>query len=129
MQHINQMRLGWFTEEETRIQQGAEHSRVEEGIDAYWEQLNSPAFVVFHELMEMANDAQQAERHLSTMPSADVLKDDMVRTIVSDQTIPTKLQYALSQRLYYEELQKGLFWARNDPEVRWLGNEGEARRN
>ena len=87
-------------------------------------------FPVFHELMEMANDAQQAERHLSTMPSADVLKDDMVRTIVSDQTIPTKLQYALSQRLYYEELQKGgLFWARNDPEVRWLGNEGEARRN
>ena len=33
VQHINLMRLAWFTEEETRIQQGAEHSRVEEGID------------------------------------------------------------------------------------------------
>jgi hypothetical protein len=53
----------------------------------------------------------------------------MVRTIVGEQKIPTKLQYALSQRLYYEELQKGmLFWARNDPQAVWLGNTQEMRR-
>lgn len=86
-------------------------------------------FPVFHELMEMANDAQQAERHLAAMPSEAQLKDDMVRTILSEQAIPSKLQYALSQRLYYQELTKGgLFWARNDPEIKWLGNEGERRR-
>ena len=78
-------------------------------------------FPVFHELMEMANDAAQAQRHLETMPSESELKDQMVRTIVGEQKIPTKLQYALSQRLYYQELAKGgLFWARNDPEALWL---------
>ena len=64
----------------------------------------------------MANDALQAGTHLASMPSVDALKDQMVRTIVGEQEIPTKLQYALSQRLYYEELSKGgMFWARNDP--------------
>ena len=52
----------------------------------------------------MANDAQQAERHLARMPSVRALKDQMVRMILGDQEIPTKLQFALSQRLYYEEL-------------------------
>jgi hypothetical protein len=48
--------------------------------------------------------------------------------ILSERVTPTKLQYALSQRLYYEELRKGgLFFARNDPEAVWLGNEGGGR--
>ncbi|WP_368184912.1 hypothetical protein [Aestuariibius sp. HNIBRBA575] len=84
-------------------------------------------FPVFSELMTMSNDALQAERHLRGMPSVDHLKDEMIRTIVGDQDIPTKLQYALSQRLYYEELQKGaLFWARNDPIAIWQGNSGHS---
>jgi hypothetical protein len=86
-------------------------------------------FPIASELMEMANDALQAGRHLSMMPSVDDLKDQMVRTIVGERQIPAKLQYALSQRLYYEELTKGsLFWARNDPEAIWLGNDGPVRR-
>jgi hypothetical protein len=86
-------------------------------------------FPVFSELLSMSSDAQQADRHLSGMASVDQLKDQMIRTIVGDQEIPTKLQYALSQRLYYEELQKGaLFWSRNDPVPVWLGNEGDTRR-
>lgn len=86
-------------------------------------------FPVFHELLEMANDAQQAERHLAGMSSPEKLKDEMVRVILSEGQIPTKLQYALSQRLYYEELRKGgLFWARNDPDATWLGNLAEDRR-
>ena len=85
-------------------------------------------FPVYQELLEMANDALQAERHLASMPSAEDLKDQMVRTIVGDQEIPTKLQYALSQRLYYEELRKGhQFWARNDPQAVWIGNAGARR--
>lgn len=86
-------------------------------------------FPVFHELLEMANDAQQAARHLAGMSSPEKLKDEMVRVILSEGQIPTKLQYALSQRLYYEELRKGgLFWARNDPDATWLGNLAEDRR-
>ena len=86
-------------------------------------------FPVATELMTMANDAQQAVTHLANMPSEAALKDEMVRTIVSDRDIPTKLQFALSQRLYYQELVKGnLFWVQNDPEYQWLGNIGPDRR-
>ena len=85
-------------------------------------------FPVASELMEMAADATQAERHLAGMPTAEKLKDEMVRVILSERAAPTKLQFALSQRLYYEELRKGgLFWTRNDPEAVWLGNLGEGR--
>ncbi len=86
-------------------------------------------FPVFRELMTMANDAQQAERHLKGMMSAADLKAEMIRTIVSDLAIPTKLQFAMSQRLYYEALLRGgLFWAQNDPEAIWLGDAGDGRR-
>lgn len=85
-------------------------------------------FPVASELMEMAADATQAEAHLTGLPSAEALKDEMVRVILAERKTPVKLQYALSQRLYYEELRRGgLFWARNDPEAVWLGNLAEGR--
>lgn len=80
-------------------------------------------FPIYQELLEMANDALNAGRHLAAMPSEEQLKDDMVRGILADLAVPTKLQFALSQRLYYQELSRGgLFWARNDPEILWLGD-------
>ena len=87
-------------------------------------------FPVAQELMVMANDAQQAERHLREMASVAEMKRDMLAQIIGDLEIPTRLQFALSQRLYYEELTKGqLFWARNDPEAIWLGDvDGTDRR-
>lgn len=86
-------------------------------------------FPVYQELLEMANDALQVRQHLETLPSVDDLKDQMIRVILRDQTIPSKLQYALSQRLYYEEMLKGdLFWARNDPQAIWVENRGDRRR-
>ncbi len=86
-------------------------------------------FPVVSELLVMANDAQQAENHLKTLPSEDDFKDQMVRKIVADHEIPSKLQYALSQRLYYQELLKGnLFWAQNHPEAVWLSGVAPARR-
>ncbi|MFN3972020.1 MAG: hypothetical protein ACK4L4_11700 [Gemmobacter sp.] len=85
-------------------------------------------FPVAQELMVMANDALQAERHLSGMASEAELKDRMIRTIVGDLIIPTQLQFALSQRLYYEALrQGGLFWPRNDPQAQWV-SEANGRR-
>lgn len=86
-------------------------------------------FPVFNELMVMANDAQQAARHLQNMPSVEALKREMVEQIIGERSIPTKLQFALSQRLYYEELMRGaLFWAQNDPTLVWLAGMGERRR-
>ena len=79
-------------------------------------------FPVFNELLVMANDAQQAGRHLANMPGPEALKKQMVDQIISERQIPTRLQFALSQRLYYEELLRGhIFWAQNDPQVVWLG--------
>ncbi|MBL9062038.1 hypothetical protein [Tabrizicola sp.] len=85
-------------------------------------------FPVAQELMTMAVDAQQAAKHLEGMPSETELKDRMVRQIVGDQTIPTALQFALSQRYYYEALAAGgIFWARNDPDAQWIEDLGERR--
>jgi hypothetical protein len=85
-------------------------------------------FPVAQELMTMAVDAQQAEKHLAGMPSEAELKDRMVRQIVGDLTIPTALQFALSQRYYYEALLAGgIFWARNDPDAQWIQDLGERR--
>jgi hypothetical protein len=85
-------------------------------------------FPVAQELMTMAVDAQQAARHLGGMPSETELKDRMVRQIVGDLTIPTALQFALSQRYYYEALSAGgMFWARNDPDAQWIEDLGNRR--
>lgn len=85
-------------------------------------------FPVAQELMTMAVDAQQAEKHLAGMPSEAELKDRMIRQIVGDLTIPTALQFALSQRYYYEALLAGgIFWARNDPDAQWIEDLGERR--
>lgn len=47
---LNDKRLATYAKVEEVAQADAEYSRVEEGIEAYWEQLNSPTFIVFHEL-------------------------------------------------------------------------------
>ncbi len=86
-------------------------------------------FPVFRELLTMANDALQAESHLRGSMGVDQLKDAMVRQIVGELEIPTKLQFAMSQRLYYEALVEGeLFWAQNDPQAQWLRNLDNGRR-
>lgn len=85
-------------------------------------------FPVAQELMLMAVDAQQAARHLDGMASEAELKDRMIRQMLRDLAIPTQLQFALSQRLYYEALRDGgLFWARNDPDAQWISTDGTRR--
>ena len=80
-------------------------------------------FPVAQELMVMALDAAQVAKHLGGMAAVSDLKDRMVRQIVRDLTVPTALQFALSQRLYYESLVAGgLFWARNDPDLQWIAD-------
>jgi hypothetical protein len=86
-------------------------------------------FPVFAELLTMANDAAQAARHLEQLPDEAALRDAMVRQIVGERTLPTRLQFTLSQRLYYEALAAGgLFWARNDPEALWRADAPGGRR-
>ena len=85
-------------------------------------------FPIAQELMMMAVDAQQAPKHLEGMASATELKDRMVRRILQDLSVPLDLQFAMSQRLYYEALARGgLFWTRNDPDVQWIEDKGDRR--
>jgi hypothetical protein len=87
-------------------------------------------FPVYGELLQMANDALQVDQHLGNLASAAELKKDMIRHILNELTTPTKLQFALSQRLYYERLAKrNLFWPQNDPQIVWLGTDDNGRRS
>ncbi len=80
-------------------------------------------FPVFQEILQMAADALQAEDHLLTLPSQGRLKKDMISHILTEQTHPTKLQYALSQRIYYEHLSGvNLFLSQNHPQAQWEGS-------
>lgn len=85
---------------------------------------------VWSEIAQLAADAAQVEAELSRSPGAGEIKDQMIRQIVSELTIPTRLQYAMSQRLYYEALaQGGMFWPQMHPQGFWLsGKDGGRRR-
>lgn len=85
---------------------------------------------VWSEVAQTAADAAQAAEELARSPSEAAIKDDMIRQIVGDLTIPTRLQYAMSQRLYYQALaQGGLFWPQMHPQGYWLsGSERQRRR-
>ena len=61
-------------------------------------------FPIYQEMLHMATDALQAKVHLKSLPSQKRLKQEMINHILSEHTSPSKLQYALSQRIYYEYL-------------------------
>ena len=87
-------------------------------------------FPVYSELLQMANDALQVQRHLGDLPSVEKLKKDMIRHILNEHSTPSKLQFAMSQRLYYQLLEgRNLFWAQNDPQIIWLGTADDQRRS
>lgn len=86
-------------------------------------------FPVYQELLQMASDAMQVENHLRSLPSMRDLKIGMINHILREQSAPVNLQFAASQREYYEELaNRSLFWARNDPRLAWTGNVDQNRR-
>jgi len=92
--------------------------------------LHESGFPIYQELATMANDAAQAAQHLRGMAEIETLKDEMLREIIGARTLPTKLQYALSQRLYYEALAKGgLFWPLMHPSAQWLADLPRGRRS
>lgn len=62
VEHLTNKRLQRFEDEENQVNEGADHTRVAEGIDAYWRMLNTVEFVVFHELQVAARtDKELAE--------------------------------------------------------------------
>ena len=91
--------------------------------------IHDSGFPVWQEIAQTAADAAQAGEELARTPTAATIKDDMIRQIVGDLTHPTRLQYALSQRMYYESLAAGgLFWPQMHPQALGLGQQGNRRR-
>ncbi|TKW68092.1 MAG: hypothetical protein DI616_03005 [Paracoccus denitrificans] len=91
--------------------------------------VHESGYPIWSELAQMAADAAQASDHLARSADTQQIRDDMIRQIVGDLTIPTRLQYAMSQRLYYETLAKGgLFWPQMHPNAYWLSDAGNRRR-
>ncbi len=91
--------------------------------------LHESGFPIFQEIATMAADAAQASQNLAGMASEAELKDQMVREIVGERRVPTRLQYALSQRLYYQALAEGgLFWPQMHPVAVWRADLAERRR-
>ena len=87
-------------------------------------------FPVYKELLQMGNDLTQAEKHLDGLPSERVLKREMVEHILRERTQPRRLQFALSQRIYYEALMEGqVFLPQNHPEAVLLGQNPDRTRN
>ena len=91
--------------------------------------IHESGFPVWQEIAQTAADAAQAGAELARTPPAETIKDDMIRQIVGDRTLPTRLQYALSQRYYYEALAAGgLFWPQMHPQAMGRGEAQGGRR-
>ncbi|MEM7727690.1 MAG: hypothetical protein AAF311_00275 [Pseudomonadota bacterium] len=85
-------------------------------------------FPVFSEIIQLATDAAQAEVHLKSLPEQARLKKEMVNHILTDQSAPTALQYAMAQRIYYETLEReNLFLSQNHPQAVWIGKDTKAK--
>jgi hypothetical protein len=74
-------------------------------------------FPVLKELLTLAADAAQSADHLRRLPSEADMKEAMIAKIVGQRVIPTDLQYAMSQRVYHENLTDRPFLPRNDVEL------------
>ncbi|MCP5179112.1 MAG: TetR/AcrR family transcriptional regulator [Pseudomonadales bacterium] len=85
VRHLNELRLAMFAREESEVQAGAEYTRVEEGIDAYWRQLNTPTFIVFQELKVAARtDSQLATVLLPALKEFELAWGEASRQIFPD---------------------------------------------
>jgi hypothetical protein len=82
-------------------------------------------FPVYREVLQIANDLAQADRHLDSGPSCEALKSEMIDHILTQRTAPRALQFAMSQRIYFEYLRdRVMFFAQNHPQVIWLESSG-----
>lgn len=99
------------------------------GGDTFSIDKSESGFPIHREILQMAADAMQAKKHLKSLPSQERLKKDMINHILTERSSPTQLQYALSQRIYYEYLDTAdMFLTQNHPELVWIGKDIKAGR-
>jgi len=100
-----------------------------QGGDTFSIDKRESGFPIHREILQMAADAMQAKKHLKSLPSQERLKKDMINHILTERSSPSQLQYALSQRIYYEYLSSAdMFLTQNHPELVWIGKDIKAGR-
>ena len=114
--YLNQQRIEMFAREEFAAQQGAEHTRIEEGIDVYWQQLNTPTFVVFFELRVAARtDPELAAVVAPAMQEFESAWYEAVKDVFPDLALSEAFERANYITLYLLEGMAGARMSGNRP--------------
>ena len=67
-------------------------------------------FPVYQNILDLANDAANAQSKLKSLPQSDELKEDLVDYILTKKSFPSTIQRQLAERSYFEQLaEKQLF--------------------
>lgn len=104
VEHLNHKRIERYRSDETAVQSGAAHTRVDEGIDAFWNELNTPEFVVFHELQVAARtDPELRKVLLPALEAFDRTSLDTNRDLFPDLALSKEFMRAYNLTLYLLE--------------------------
>lgn len=104
VKHLNDKRLTAYEQEETEIQGQARFTRIEEGIESYWRQLDSWLFVVFLELQVAARtDAELHAIMVPAMAEYDSASREATRKLFPDLALSEQFNLAVSVSLYLLE--------------------------
>jgi len=104
VEHLNLLRIEMFAREEAAVNRGAEHTRIEEGIDSYWQQLNTPTFIVFHELKIAARtDRELASVITPAMQNFEGAWYEAVKDLFPDLALSESFQRANYLTMYMLE--------------------------
>ncbi|WP_165823347.1 hypothetical protein [Metarhizobium album] len=86
-------------------------------------------FPVFQNVLELENDRNTAEKRLTQIPEADVLRSEMADFILRHRAFPEALQSRMAERLYLEQVSKGeIFSPTILPETVYVGVNPKNRR-
>ncbi len=104
VKHLNEKRLLAYEQEETEVQDQARFTRIEEGIDSYWRQLDSWLFVVFLELQVAARtDPELHEIMLPAVAEFDRASREATRKLFPDLALSEQFNLAVYVSRYLLE--------------------------
>ena len=124
--HLHSQRLELFEEQERQIQENAEHSLIDEGIDDYWKQLHSPLFTVWNELRVAART--DPDLHNIIKPATRSFEkglDKIAASVFPDFALSEEFERAnmLTTFLLEGMAVNGVRGAQADTMVAWLKNQ------
>ena len=102
--HLNAKRLAAYESEESEIQEAARYTRIEEGIDKFWEQLGSWLYVVLIELQVAARtDSELREILHPAIEEYQRASFESTRRLFPDLALSKRFELAVSVSRYLME--------------------------